>query len=43
MENILPEQWKSAWIRRNVKAKPAYAVFQYHMGRWYDGDFSSFH
>lgn len=30
-------------IRRNGKAKPAYAVFQYHTGRWYDGDFSSFH
>ena len=30
-------------IRQNGKAKPAYAVFQYHMGRWYDGDFSSFH
>ena len=30
-------------IRQNGKAKPAYAVFQYHTGRWYDGDFSSFH
>lgn len=30
-------------IRQNGKAKPAYAVFQYHTGRWYNGDFSSFH
>ena len=30
-------------IRQNGKAKPAYVVFQYHTGRWYDGDFSSFH
>lgn len=30
-------------IRQNGKAKPTYAVFQYHTGRWYDGDFSSFH
>lgn len=30
-------------IRQNGKAKPAYTVSQYHTGRWYDGDFSSFH
>ena len=30
-------------IRRYEKNKYVYEIFQYQTGRWYDGDFSSFH